>query len=243
MIIVGSILPSEPAGANTSADMRVPSLRMSAARKVTPSGTRTLAFFSCANAPIEIRARGTRTEAIVNSRMKGIGIPRGCGRYLSIRSLLVSPSDPVNLVLTGEAEAADTAGVLFGEKAFVVGGSPERVSPANVNPAPRQRGAGEHRAEVAFLQYFARDRVKGDELAAADGSEIRHPVAHRDPGANDIAHVAVHRLARRPAHLGDLGPLVSPALGYKVSRRRGDAAPRRNLTRRRRHRLSTEPNG
>src|SRR5262245_62476654 len=141
MMIVGSFLPSEPAGANTSADMRVPSLRMSAARKVTPSGTRTLGFFSCANAPIEARASGTRTEAIVNSRMKGIGFPRGCGMYVSIRSLFVAPSDPVNRALTGEAEAADASGVLFGEIAFIVGRGPERVSPANVDPPPRQRGA------------------------------------------------------------------------------------------------------
>ena len=131
----------------------------------------------------------------------------------------------------------------FGKKHSNSLGAEQRVAAADVHPAARQRRAGEHRAEVDLLQHLARARVEGDELAAADGGEVRHAVAHRDAGGDDVAHVAVHRLSRRAAHRGDLRPLVPPALGREVGRGRRHAAARRDLPGRGGARLRAEANG
>src|SRR5262245_16670538 len=170
---------------------------MSAGRKVTSAGTGKPGFLSWAGA--KAAARGRTIAAHANRRMVRIGISRGWERVVPIRSLLLAAAEPIDLVLAGEAERADAAGVLLGEEALEVGGGPERVAPADVDPAARQGRAGEHRTEVDLPQHLPRARVEGDELAAADGREVRHAVAHRDAGGDDVPDVAVHRLARRAA--------------------------------------------
>ena len=69
------------------------------------------------------------------------------------------------------------------------------------------------------------------------------PLPTAMPERDDVADVAVHRLARCAAHLGDFGPVVPPAFGREIDRRRRDAASRRHLSRREGARLRAEPQG
>src|SRR5262245_39181265 len=113
--------------------MRVPSLTMSAARKVTFAGTGKPGFLSWAGTPAA--ARGRTIAAHANRRTVRIGISRGGERVVPIRSLLLAAAEPIDLVLGGETERADAAGVLLGEEALEVGGRPQRVPAADVHPA------------------------------------------------------------------------------------------------------------
>src|SRR3954464_13481937 len=100
--------------------MRVPSLTMSAARKLTPSRTFTCALVSSASASAAPSDKTHAHNAI--SRVRHIGIPCVCGRMLLL----------LNLIIAREAETADAASVLLGEETFPVARTPERISAADI---------------------------------------------------------------------------------------------------------------
>src|SRR5213592_2168789 len=107
----------------------------------------------------------------------------------------------VCLVPFGQAEATDTSRVLLGEEAFELAGVPQRVATADVHAAARQRRPGEYRTEDDLLEHGAGGGIEGHQFAAADGGEVGHAVAHGDARADDVADLAVPRLAGRAAHL------------------------------------------
>src|SRR5205823_5042405 len=118
--------------------------------------------------------------------------------------------------LVRQAEAADAAGLLLGKEGFERVVAEKGVAGANVDPAARQGRPGPHWPKSDLFEYLSAGRVQGDELAAADGGEVRHAVADRDPRGDEISDVREERRFGCPAHRGNPRAIIPPALGVQV---------------------------
>src|SRR5579864_3474368 len=192
MTIAGSLSRAGAFGAKISAAMRVPSLRMSAVRKVTSSGTLNSGFLSCADAP-EATSESVNT-AHANSRVGDMATPRESGRTkrgrISFLGLKGSPPDGMNRPWGREGPRPDLLGFETTDKL-----RPER------DRACREPG------HVAVRRSVRLGRDQFTSVRSRDG--IPCPIVHRALDETDRAvheqHVHAARVVGTGRNHGD-GP-------------------------------------